>query len=194
MGFVMCIPGTTQQAEIRINPLCSPPPDPIFRGLPRVYLARHLHLCPQLLQLAHGARAGCAGDHDGDRQPQLLGRVCSRQTRVAPCGKWGIRWGLSPPHYSWASPQPTLGPNYLRSKRSHGSPSWQPEMQEGRRDEDGCVPLPCPHHCPYCAHTHLLAEVADAPDLEGARGLDILQLHVDSGAPRPGQGQALQDG
>lgn len=56
------------------------------------------------------------------------------------------------------------------------------------------VPPPCPYHCPYRAHTHLLAEVADAPDLEGARGLDILQLHVDSGAPRPGQGQALQEG
>lgn len=41
---------------------------------------------------------------------------------------------------------------------------------------------------------HLLAEVPDAPDLEGADGLHVLALEEDSGARHLGQRPALQQG
>lgn len=60
-------------------------------------------------------------------------------------------------------------PGSLKGRRERGkgtaaSPHCAPH--EGRSS-------PCTHH----AHTHILAEVPDAPDLEGARGLDVLHLH-----------------
>lgn len=101
-------------------------------------------------------------------------------------------------------PHPPSPPkkNYLRSTRSAGSPSWQPGKQEG--EEERAQPrgpktegsTGCPHYTPPWTppcHTHLLAEVPDAPDLEGAGGLHVLQLHVDLGPCHAGQGQALQE-
>lgn len=48
------------------------------------------------------------------------------------------------------------------------------------------------YHCQHRVHwAHRLAQVSDAPDLEGAGGLSAVQLEVDGGAGQLGQGQAL---
>lgn len=76
-----------------------------------------------------------------------------------------------------------------------GSLKGRRERGEGMDVSPKCAPhegrsSPCTRR----ARTHVLAEVPDAPDLEGARGLDVLQLHEDLGARGLGEGQALQDG
>lgn len=94
---------------------------------------------------------------------------------------------------------PAALPGSLESRRerkeghSRVAPPWP-----RNRGQHGVPPLHTrpprtPPRTPPC-HAHLLAEVPDAPDLEGAGGLHVLQLHVDLGPRRTGQGQALQEG
>lgn len=47
---------------------------------------------------------------------------------------------------------------------------------------------------PPGALLYRLAEVSDAPDLEGARGLGTVHFEIDAGAGHFGQGHAVPDG
>lgn len=91
-------------SSLRLGSAPSGPPRRQFWG----YLAVDLDCRPQFLQFVHGGGAAAAGDHHGDGQPQLPGRVGCCQPRVSPCGECGVRQGPTPctsPDSSGASPR-----------------------------------------------------------------------------------------
>lgn len=79
---------------------------------------------------------------------------------------------------------------HLRSTRGVGTPSG-PSGE--RRAELGLIRTGCPGPRSVTGRRpHLLAEVPDAADLEGAAGLHVLALEEDGGAGHLGQRPALQ--
>ena len=91
---------------------------------------------------------------------------------------WG--WGLtSTSHFSTPHPSPAHS-CLLPSVQPHFCSCPQP------------LPASTPHPSPPASTPHLLTEMPDAPDLEGASGLHILTLEEDSRARHLGQCPALQ--
>lgn len=145
------LPCTSPASQSRRSPIWFPAPQtPVLGGHCRGTWPETSTSAPSSSSLRTVARPVVLGTTTVTGNPSFLAAYAAARPAFPPVGSRGQAGLTSPPRtpvlltsIAHESRAEEGGANYLRSKRSGGSPSWQPERQE-RREGAGCVPPPSP--------------------------------------------------